>query len=160
MTSGLPSSVHTLIIHNVRVYTSHLLGGLLTASLVPFPSGVRYFALLDDSPHGAHRVGRGVFDTLIATAVNATKLEISPCAVSSLSTSLAPLIGLTELHLIQGRVTPSSALGAAEVLAFVNGPAPLNTMVVSSNIYNKWTGMGKRDVRAAAMVRGVQFSVL
>jgi len=162
ITDHLPSSLTVLVIHDDDLYSSATITNRLAASLAPLPAGIRSLVLLDDQTRGtgARWAARGALDSVIASGSGMRELKISPCAVSDLSTSLAPLANLTELTLVQGRTGPGTRLGSAEVAAFIDGPSAVEKVSVSANIVNKWNGMGQRDVCEAARTRSVRFEVI
>ncbi len=162
VTDGLPPSLSSLAVEDCDLYASFGPADDLTRSLTPFPVGIRHLSLLDNQTNGSGsgHVRRGVFDRLIGQTVGLLKLSISLCAVADLSTSLVSLDGLLELTLVQGRTCPTTPLSAAELITFINSPRSIEKVSVSSNIYNKWSGMEKREVHAAGRGRGVQFLVV
>lgn len=157
----LPPSVSTLIVRDSNVYEEPAITDELRAGLSPFPTGVRHLALLENRVkcYGGEQVARGVFDSLIATATEITKLEISPCAVSNLSSSLGPLVNLAQLSVIQGRTQPDSIVAHNEVIDFVKKASGIREVTVSASMVAKWSDEGLRKVKEAAEGRSVRFMV-
>ena len=70
-----------------------------------------------------------MFNPVVAQTSNFTQLHVSPCAIDNLSGSLATLVHLAELSLIQGRMRPTTLLGSDEVIAFLNSPSAIAVML-------------------------------
>ncbi len=157
----LSPSLHTLILRDLTLIADPDAADDLRATLSPFPSAIRHFALLDDdaAQSGGEEVARGDHDELIASMVKVQKLELSPCAVTDLAASLAPLAELQELRLVQGRHRPATPVTHGELVALLKAAGSIKRLSVSAKVYKQWSKNGQDKVREAACARSVEFEV-
>ncbi len=116
-------------------------------------------ALLDPANHDAHRLVTppAQLGSALAQLAHLRTLEISPAATGNLAQILAPLTKLEDLAIVQGLAMSSSPPTGADVVAIVNGPAPLRRVAVSAVLVEAWSAQDQQAVADAAGRKGVAF---
>ncbi len=102
-------------------------------------------------------LNRGGLAAALEQLVNLRKLEISPAATNALDQTLAPLTKLRRLSVIQGFAVTTAPPSAAQLLAVLNGPAPLERVAISASLVQAWPEQDQQQVAAAAEQHGVVF---
>ncbi len=95
--------------------------------------------------------------TSLEQLVNLRSLEISPAATDAIDQTIATLIKLEQLSIVQGRAGRLTPMSAGELHAILNSPAPLRRVAISASLVEAWPVEDQQQVADAATRKGISF---
>lgn len=154
----LPPKLRTLAIVGPSVYCSSAFVQSVRQKLSAQTDRLLAFTLLDPiaPKQRVVRYNRGAYDDLIGSMVVLRWLEIGPCAVSNLATSLGSLTGLERLCVDQKRTVPSVSIPHTEMHALITTSSSLREVAVSRSIWDKWSAADQAAIEGAAKLKSIR----